>query len=112
VLWLKSWTEEVQLTMWTCPAHSGPMKVPGMVIDDQHLHVTLAHADVVAATNDDIRERRRTSAGRKMLGAGGGGASNPPRRPASEELPPVPVYRPAPTKPVDLPPIKLAGDEE
>jgi hypothetical protein len=87
------------------------MKAPGMVIDDQHLHVTLGNADLVAATNEDIRERRKTGAGRKALGASPASAtaSAVPSRSDSRPLQPPP--RPAATPKPELPPIKLAGDD-
>jgi hypothetical protein len=111
LLYLKSWTEEVKVTFWTCEQHAGPMRPPGMVIDDQQLFLFLANAEVMRATLDELQERRRFSAGRRALGATGMGSPSGATPPRETSHGTAPAPRPAPPKPVELPPIKLAGDE-
>lgn len=111
VLWLKSWTEQVQVTLWTCPEHAGPMLPPGMAIDDQQLHLFLGHADVLQAAQEELLERRRSSAGRRALGATGASTPRSVAPPLVEAPTSVPRPNPVPSKPADMPPIKLADDE-
>ena len=117
LLLLKSWQEVVRLTMFSCPVHVGEMRSPEMAIDDQKLHVFLPTPELAATTADEIAERRKHHARSRTMAAEGSAsersfaAVEPSPRSA-----PAPSEAPLPFTPrseaLDLPPIKLAGDED
>jgi hypothetical protein len=116
VVMLKSWREDVRLTMFTCQDHRATARCPDMAIDDQKLHVFLPTAELASAAAAEIAARRKDHARKRGMGSEEphserSYAAPPPRLapspPASEE--PIRLARP---EPVDLPPIKLAGDDD
>ncbi|MGD9647729.1 MAG: hypothetical protein AB7U73_18600 [Pirellulales bacterium] len=109
VLWVKSWPETVKLQMWTCPQHAAEMRSPTMGIEEGELFLFMPSELLAEQARRDLRRARleRDSllpgAPRSVPPAGGeaGAGSGPPARPA----PPGPLFP-------ELPPIKLAGDDE
>jgi hypothetical protein len=114
---LKSWQETVRLTMFSCSVHGADMRCPDMAIDDQKLHVFLPTAELAAAAADEAAARRKKHAQSRTMAAEGSASQRSfaavepvesPRSPAPSEAP-IHVSRP---EPVDLPPIRLAGDDD
>jgi hypothetical protein len=119
LLLLKSWHEVVRLTMFSCPVHVGEMRSPEMAIDDQKLHVFLPTPELAAATVEQIAERRKHHARSRTMAAEGSASQRSfaaVEPPPSSRSAPAPSEAPLPFTPrpeaVDLPPIKLAGDED
>ena len=40
-LWMKSWVEELRVSLWTCPEHAADLKLPGAAIDQNELYLFL-----------------------------------------------------------------------
>jgi hypothetical protein len=122
VLWVKSWPETVKMRMWTCPQHAAEMRAPTMGIEEGELFLFMPSEGLA---DEARRELRRARLERDSLlpgaprsgppggeaadvGQGGRGAGTPgggvgaPARPAAPAAPLFP----------ELPPIKLAGDDE
>jgi hypothetical protein len=119
LLLLKSWQEVVRLTMFSCPVHIGEMRCPEMAIDDQKLHAFLPTPELAAATVDEIAERRKHHARSRPMAAEGSAsqrsfAATEPMPSSRSAAPPseAPIPLAPRSEPVDLPPIKLAGDED
>ncbi len=114
VLLLKSWKEAVELTVWTCSDHVGRPPAIELASDDGKLWVQLpTHAMAELAANEIAAVRK--------LGRRGG----PSRETSSREISSRagdaqnadaaagnPYVAPSRSPPADLPPIKLAGDED
>lgn len=111
LIYLKSWEEEVLVRLWTCPDHAGEAGMPDMVVNDNELTLVLPSESLTEATLAEQKERRRGKARSNAESSGSG------PRPGSRGGPPaaIPIGTPPlPTRPVipDLPPIKLAGDDD
>ncbi len=114
ILRLKSWVEEVRVTFWSCPEHKEELREPDIAIEDQQLCVVAPTLELAAAAREAIRERRKN---RMRASDHSGDASNDSPRPkrsrnetsGPQEKAPAPVEKP---QPVELPPIKLAGEED
>ena len=116
---IKSWTETVCVSMNSCSEHSREMKFPECVVDEGELYLflpnaKLATATVAAAKAERLKKQGYTPfEGGSPASAGGGysGGSASPHDDAGDDD--RPRYRPPPPrKPVELPPIKLEGDDE
>jgi hypothetical protein len=109
ILRLKSWDEDVRLVFWSCPAHVEELRQPDLAIDDQQLCVASPTFELADAARDAIRAKRKR--GHKPYEEGGGPADDEPvtRRPTAASDEPPPSERP---QPVELPPIRLAGEED
>jgi hypothetical protein len=111
VLWVKSWPETVKLQMWTCPQHAAEMRAPTMGIEEGELFLFMPSEQLADQARRDLRAARLerdsllpgaprstpSSTSTADVGHAGGG----PARPAA----PGPIFP-------ELPPIKLAGDDE
>lgn len=120
---LKSWTERVRLVLSTCTEHAADLKCPEFVLDQNELFLFLPTEQLAELTRVELQAERR---GRARGGysaemdsgtAAGRPQSEHPRSVRDRDVPAddsAPVYRPRlPSRPpVDLPPIKLAGDDE
>jgi len=116
LLWLKSWGERVKLTFWTCAAHAEELAPPGLVSHDEDLYLFLpmeelaerARAEVIAARR---REGKYTS---DMPVDRSASEGRPPADAKSSPTPSVESALPTrlPGTRTELPPLKLAGDEE
>lgn len=109
LLLLKSWTETVRVEMSTCREHAEQMRLPGMVLDQNELHLFLPSDSLAGAARGELRAAR-LGRGRALPGGGRGAESD-------VEPPPEHVkYRQAfgapPTPLPELPPIRLADEEE
>lgn len=130
LLWLKSWNEDVRLAMFTCSEHAGQAPCPEMAIDDQHLHVFLASSEMAAEAREQIQAKRKSN---RPAGQSNGESARsgrvadaaPPRyTPPRPSATSAPAELPAATVPLspdparvnspsaELPPIKLAGEED
>jgi hypothetical protein len=112
VLRLKSWEEDVRLVFWSCPEHREELKEPDLAIDDQQLCVMSPTFELADAARIAIRAKRKR--GLKPYDTGPETPAEPApersrRAPAAVEQEPVTYQRP---QPVDLPPIRLAGEED
>jgi hypothetical protein len=58
VLFIKSWIERVELTMWTCDAHADAMRCPELVIEDELLVVHAANPVLADAAIEELRAER------------------------------------------------------
>lgn len=107
-LWVKSWTDEVRLVIYTTMEQADALRCPDVVIYERDLYVTLPTVELAEQARSEAAERRRTrqayrpsmptpgqGAASGPAGVEGGQAAAPPRRP------PIEVKRP------ELPPIKL-----
>lgn len=117
---VKSWREDVRLVISTCDEHAADLRRPDMVLDQGELFVYSPTHQLAAAAIDELKAARRQAA--STLGREGGGrtlnvaaasSGDPPPLPRSSDGPTGGPYRPrtAPMVP-DLPPIKLAGDDD
>ncbi len=109
LLWMKSWDEEVSLRLFACPDHVDALREPDLVVHDNELSIVLPSERLAEAAMEELKQRRR---GKLRAGQESAAA-----RPASGVTPPaaIPIDRHAvPARPAvpDLPPIKLAGEEE
>lgn len=111
LLWAKSWDEDVRLRLWACPDHADQLEAPDMVLNDNDLSVVLPSDSLADAANAELKERRR---GKHRSGADST-APMPTRSHSSGPPPAIPIDAPpVPRRPVvpDLPPIRLAGDDD
>lgn len=116
-IYLKCWPEQVRIIMSTCEEHADTMPSPEVVVDQGELYLFAPTAQLAEAAREELKKRRREMK-RVMPDKPGAGRDesavameDTPRREAPAEPPPKParVQRtPAP----DLPPIKLAGEED
>jgi hypothetical protein len=116
VVMLKSWREDVRITMFSCREHQSTARCPDMAIDDQKLHVFLPTVELATAAASEIAAKRKDHARKRGMGGDESQSERSyaaaPPRPAPSPAPsdePIRLMRP---EPVDLPPIRLAGDEE
>ncbi|MEX2560449.1 MAG: hypothetical protein WD403_11070 [Pirellulales bacterium] len=117
LLWLKSWKEEVRVSMWACPAHFDGVSAPGLVIHDDELFIQVPSSSLAETAKAELVAARRQRRHYPEAVAGAPqpspAASRPP--PAGEKQGGPPSTEPAPFVPPprgELPPIKLAGDED
>jgi hypothetical protein len=116
ILLLKSWTERVKLTFWTCAGHAEELTPPAVVSYDEELFVFLpteelaerARAEVVAARR---REGKYTSEAPLERPANDGRATAE-ALPVLEPAEPSTLPTRLPGTRTELPPLKLAGEED
>lgn len=114
LLKLKSWDEDVRLAVWSCREHGAELAMPEMCIDDQQLCVFAPTVELAETARASIREKRKR--GLKPYE----GAVAPPEEessPARSRRPAAAVAESAPSSytpppPAELPPIRLAGEED
>jgi len=110
LLWMKSWDEDVTLRLFACPDHINDLRLPDMVVYDNELSIVLPSERLAEAAMEELKQRRRG----KTRAAGDSSAAH---RSSSGVTPPaaIPIDSHAvPARPVvpDLPPIKLAGEDD
>lgn len=109
VFYAKSWLETVTVHISTCPEHAPELPMPDMVTHENELHVFMPTERLAAAARAQLRAERQ-GRDRSLPGA--------PRTAESElahDDAPRGYRSPhgsAPPRTVDLPPIKLADDED
>jgi hypothetical protein len=112
LLFLKSWEEDVRLRLYACPDHAEKLTAPDLVVHDNELTVVLGSESLAEAANAELKQQRR---GRQRDVAEKSGAYRPASQAPGAPPAAIPVGPPpVPRRPVveDLPPIKLAGDDE
>lgn len=117
IIWIKSWPETVRVSMSACAEHAQQMRFPECVVDQGELYLFLPDARLASATVAMAKAERLKRQGftpfaggapaNLSSGASGGGT------PVDDDDSDRPRYRPPPPrKPVELPPLKLDGDDE
>ena len=117
LLFVKSWKERVRMTIWTCPEHAAEFAPPEISPGEDDLHLFVATESLAQAARAEIKAaRRRNLPERPVSGDTPENADKPAvrerpanRAPSPDE--PPPPSRPQPTR-TELPPLKLAGDED
>lgn len=114
LLKLKSWDEDVRLAVWSCREHREELARPEMCIDDQQLCVFAPTLELAEAARTAIREKRK-----RGLKPYEGAEAPPEEEPAAARTrrPPASAAESgpssyAPPPPAELPPIRLAGEED
>jgi hypothetical protein len=107
---IKSWTERVTITISSCPEHLEELTPPEVVSHDEDLYVYLPHESLVEPARAELVASRKKE--QKL----------PPTKDPSmdgvemRESEPSPEQGPPPSRPIatrtELPPLKLAGDED
>lgn len=109
---LKSWTERVVVSIWTCGDHDAELESPWMVIHEEELFVFAPTPELAEKARQEViaarrRENRYTTSDEPVEAS--------PRREAPPELEAAPASdAPSFTPPrrTELPPLKLAGDDD
>jgi hypothetical protein len=109
VLWAKSWIETVNIEMATCPQHADALCLPGIVVYENELHLFLPNQRLADATRAALKAER-LGRDRTLPGVPRGTESDVEPPPARERYQ-SPYAGRLPQR-VELPPIKLAGEEE
>lgn len=73
VLFIKSWRENVQLTVWSRPEYAEELKCPDMVVHSDHLYIHLPSTELARAAATAVRHAQamyaqRPPEGRTMTG--------------------------------------------
>jgi hypothetical protein len=120
LLFVKSWKERVRLTYWSCAQHADDALAPRMSPGEDDLYVFVASESLAAAARAELKAARRRDLPDRPAAAERAEKAEKPEKPAarpraenrapSEDEPPPPS-RPLPTR-TELPPLKLAGDED
>lgn len=117
-IYLKCWPEEARIIMSTCDEHADTMpSSPEVVVDQGELYLYAATEQLAEAAREELKKRRREM---KRVMPENPGAHHDDRaipldnaavsKAADGEPSPRPSFTPPPVP--DLPPIKLAGDED
>ncbi len=116
-IYLKSWPEEVRIIMSTCDEHADAMPSPEVVIDQGELYLFAPTAQLAEVAREELKNRRREMK-RVMPEDPGAGkdlsavAIDDVARPVdADDSPPRRASFTPPAVP-ELPPIKLAGDDD
>jgi hypothetical protein len=116
ILTFKSWQERVKMTFWTCASHADELTPPAVVSYDEDLYVFLPTERLAEQARADVMAARRRE--------GKYGNEAPPERPSQDArapAEPLPLEEPEepsllptrlPGARTELPPLKLAGDED
>jgi hypothetical protein len=119
LLGIKSWNERVRVTVWTCSPHAEELSAPSMASGEDDLYVFVATEALAEAARAELQAARR----RDILGGPASTTKTSPakathsaaRERAGNEAPAADAS-PLPPRPIsvrtELPPLKLAGDDE
>jgi hypothetical protein len=114
ILRLKSWVEDVRLIFWSCPQHAHELEPPEMCIDDQQLCVFSPTLELAQAAREAIRAKRKR--GLKPYDEAASPREDEPAPARTRRTPSLPAAPEPPSyerpQPVELPPIRLAGEED
>ena len=124
-LFIKSWTEDVRMIVFTSPEHADELKIPDVAVEDQELYFFAPSSLIADAALAALKDERKQAKGK-------GGPSVPANvqtsrpvadlpsisldgdeKPSGQTSKPkgIPIT-PQPHVREELPPIKLAGDDE
>lgn len=107
---IKSWTEKVTITIWSCPEHLEELTPPEVVSHDDDLYVYLPHESLTEfARAELIASRKKEQKSRPPLSPVE--AERKPSEPEPDEGEPPPPARPIGVR-TELPPLKLEGEED
>jgi hypothetical protein len=59
IFWLKSWPEQVSVTIWSCPEHQADVTRPEMAVYDEELFLFLPSVELTKAALAQQKERRK-----------------------------------------------------
>lgn len=116
-IYLKCWPEQVRIIMSTCDDHADTMPSPEAVIDQGELYLFAPTAQLAETAREELKKLRRENKRVMPENPGAGrdesavSMEDAPRPEPSTAPPPRPAKVQRPATP-DLPPIKLAGDED
>ena len=102
MIFVKSWTEPVHLTIWTSPEHADELRRPDAAAFDGDLYLVLANAEHAKAAKAEAAAKRRTTG---KYAADSKPTVDPSFRSTSE--PTRPASPAQPYKRDELPPIRL-----
>jgi hypothetical protein len=107
---IKSWTEKVTVTIWSCPEHLEELTPPEVVSHDEDLYVYLPHESLTEfARAELIASRKKEQKLRPPISPAE--AERKPGEPEPDESEPPPPARPIGVR-TELPPLKLEGEED
>ena len=111
VLYLKSWQDRVQITIWATKEHASEPYELDLAVDEADLYVYVPSAELAADARKAVKAARRTYAG--TMGNRPGTAAAPMRAEQDKQEPKqATVVIPPPQQPVELPAIKLEGEDD
>jgi hypothetical protein len=109
---IKSWTERVTVTMWSCPEHLEEWTPPEIVVYDEDLYVYLPSESLSEAARAElIASRKKDQKLRPPLPSAPEPTEPRERVPAADTADTPTPSRSIPVR-EELPPLKLAGEEE
>ncbi|HWB14311.1 MAG TPA: hypothetical protein VG826_34110 [Pirellulales bacterium] len=108
---VKSWTERVTITIWSCPEHLEELTPPEAVSHDEDLYVYLPHESLAEPARAELIASRKKEQKSRPSGASPDESPQPQAEPSPDHGAGPPPARPIAAR-TELPPLKLAGDEE
>lgn len=109
---IKSWTERVTVTIWSCPEHLEELAPPEVVSYDEDLYVYLPHEGLSEAARAElIASRKKDQKLRPPLPAAPEPTETNERKPTADTAVSPPPAQSIPVR-GELPPLKLAGEED
>ncbi len=111
---IKSWTERVKINLFSCSEHLEDLTPPEIVCYDEDLYVYLPHESLTEPARTELIESRKKGQKQRpplandVTRAAAAGSSEPVPNETAEMAPPM---RPIIVR-EELPPLKLAGDED
>jgi hypothetical protein len=120
LLKVKSWPERVRLMIWTCPQHAAELSAPAMAIGEDDLYLFVASESLAEAARAELKAARRRDLPDALAGSGQERPARAVNSSARERAgdvapdmdPPPPLPTRSPPVRAELPPLKLAGDED
>ncbi len=108
-LWIKSWQERVRVTVWSCAEHLDEMPCPEAVSYDEDLYLYVPSEQLAEVARAELIASRKKEGKHLPEPRAEKAAATRDRERAEDRAPPPPS--PIITRD-ELPPLKLAGDEE
>jgi hypothetical protein len=106
---IKSWTERVTITIWSCPEHLEELTPPEVVSYDEDLYLYLPHESLAEPARAELIASRKKN--QKRPAPAPEQAEPRQREPAPDDGGALPPSRPIAVR-TELPPLKLAGEED
>jgi hypothetical protein len=107
---IKSWTERVKVNLFTCSEHLEDLTPPEVVSYDEDLYVFLPHESLAEPARAELIDSRKKAQKQRPA------ALEDPMQRAPQETSPPGSNEPPPPRPIvtrtELPPLKLAGEED
>ncbi|MGH7135518.1 MAG: hypothetical protein ACREHD_07240 [Pirellulales bacterium] len=107
---IKSWKERVKVNLFSCSEHLEDLTPPEVVSYDEDLYVFLPHEALAEPARAELIDSRKKSQKQRPP------LASDQSRAAPQEPSPLETSEPPPSRPIgartELPPLKLAGDED